>query len=1091
MRPSFSLARQAGKASRNGARNGARPKRTSAPKLNSTNLKNTTLPPAPLSTYYDPSNSSLDFTKPNHVLSQEIFDAARLRKKLRHSDPASAWTALHGNKVGEYKKQVARQVAASRVSLASTMAPLAVGDAVLLSLHSTNLHIIAAVPQSLESNIYTLVDHEGRVLFATKHHMKVRVPQVVPAALLASLQLVQREVKHPGIAPVGVPEPFHQKQGKKENTAEKTFDVDSEPVGDDFIVAQASAQLLTDTSVQTYIVPESARQVYADCITQISKTAHLKVLAFINKLDYVHRALQYDTGSVPRTSCKTFSVFETLSMVSHFSDTLAAVDGLKGLPDEYKAVNRQIRNLAVNSASTFAKDLPSHTRGNYVWLNHSASSYVAFLVAVLRLGRKWRLNVRQSTRTPISVDMMPLAKSVNAENALAALQGPGTASFAKAYKEYLVTGQRSPILAPGSSIVQAMKDFVAGNISNDPSLQSLMASLVRCIDKEVQGVVPPLGAPLYSYEYSRSRAYEIVMSFEDHGLRNPIQWDEAVGLASKDSPQDPTMFQQFYGYVDTALPTATTFEKQLEAGSVEGPLAKMLQLDFYGLDPMAKIRRPLGNVPVYCIDSATAHEIDDGISIQTNADSYTVTIHVANPTSYLRPDLAISQVAFQKGTTVYLPEGPSMMLPGLLSKVCGLNGNAETRTFAVEFDLAREAIDEYLDSMRDSNTKPALPPNCIAKTILLDLRRTARVKFYTVTNFPKGYTYEKVNAVLEDPTNTAKFTRNALEPGSHENNLFTLFHILTLLKHARVGLLNGLEFNLARPRISVDYTTGPGGHFKRLPKGYEVSVPLQGKSDTPVIRIETNDAQNDLSMSQQLVSNLMIAGNYAGSVVAMKNKLPIIYRTQQMDMADTVRQQVSDLSRRSYTTGQRFSVDEMSQVLSVLVLANFSTWAAHHESIGLTLYLNFTSPLRRFVDMVNHWQFQSWALGELPRWAQADLDVVASHLQGCEYMNKRAQAFSEQFWTGQFLRNYFVQQKPQPQIPFTFLLKSDAKHGDVRAECVGFGALRTTIVQTEFVSRQFALGRWRVGQVVAPRDFAVHKLDYMENEFAVEVFSAV
>lgn len=85
-------------------------------------------------------------------------------------------------------------------------------------------------------------------------------------------------------------------------------------------------------------------------------------------------------------------------------------------------------------------------------------------------------------------------------------------------------------------------------------------------------------------------------------------------------------------------------------------------------DVLSGLRRDWGDLPIYCIDEAGAHEIDDGISIE-NAEQpgeYWVHIHTANPGSQINPKSQLGRESEAKAGTLYVPEKVVGMLPGKL-----------------------------------------------------------------------------------------------------------------------------------------------------------------------------------------------------------------------------------------------------------------------------------------------------------------------------------------------------------------------------------------------------------------------------------------
>lgn len=1082
-------------------------------------------------TYFDPSNVTLDFSQSNSKLFTKIETDSKMRTQKRILDPAAAWLKVHDPKMAQVFRKMQRHLLHGRVSLNDNLSPLQVGDLVLLDTHSTLLHIIVAAPTSLNSNTYTFINNEGEITYGTKNFVRFRVPQVVPKQFLTALGLVVLEKKHQGIAPVGMPDSnfsrsktaLPQELQKKEDAEDtkQTSEASFSNTGDDFIVAQATSQLLTDTDVKTYIVPTSARKVFSDFLTNVSIVSFEKITAFSNKLEYFHKVLQYDENNNLIDAARTIPLFELFGLVSNFSETLTQIEKVKGSPDELRLMNSFVRKIRHESLTSFGKRLPVNTKTDFAESSHSISSYIAFIIALSRSSRMWKINTQKSTKTPISIDILPLLKSSLMESALEYLKKNGTNEFVSFYVNCHLGKKTMPQPPHYDSVVQMLKDFVVSNITNDHTMESVLGNLIRNIDItfEKKGLLK-LQHISYSYEYSKSRAFDIVMTLEKNGLKNPVHWSDALKLPKTGTSAESDLYEDYYNYVDSKFANKEDLQRMITKSTESSILTEpvidnyddsLLSLrdtavsnwihnDFYRDDPLSSIREDFGEIPVYCIDSETAHEIDDGISIHERDNHYVITVHVANPTSFIRPTSTLSEIAFSKGTTVYLPEGPTMMLPHIVSQMCGLNGEGKTRTFAIEYRLNKEDIDGYLQIVRKNPAKN--PTTSLSKKVMKLLTSSSQVKFFNVENVPKNFTYENVNKVLNDPRNIEKFSNDRLNDGTHEANLFKLFHISSILRHIRVGLGKGLEMDSNGCKINVEYTDEDipsSERFQNIQNGYKLIVPKGGHLVSPVITITKVVDQDSKSKSQQLVSNFMIAANYAGLVYAHKNKIPIVHRTQELGLEPTLEQELWRLSRSIYEGGKSISVEQKSQILSVITSANYEVSRKKHESLGLDSYLNFTSPLRRYVDMVNHWKLEDHMLqlqGKEPnddtaKPATGDLDYIASHLQSCEFTNKGAQKFSDWFWQATFLRNYFEMLENgeiQQEMDFHFLLRSDGKFGDVSAEVIGFNNLHTTIVQTPLLIEKFANGEYKIGQVISNPRFKVVKLDCIEQEFAIEIF---
>jgi hypothetical protein len=91
-----------------------------------------------------------------------------------------------------------------------------------------------------------------------------------------------------------------------------------------------------------------------------------------------------------------------------------------------------------------------------------------------------------------------------------------------------------------------------------------------------------------------------------------------------------------------------------------------MQNDHQFTDSMRVLRKDWRKLPVYCVDDATAQEVDDGVSIEGvegKGDEYWLHAHVANPTAFFERDHPLAKMARHMGESIYMPERAYMMLP--------------------------------------------------------------------------------------------------------------------------------------------------------------------------------------------------------------------------------------------------------------------------------------------------------------------------------------------------------------------------------------------------------------------------------------------
>lgn len=1147
------------------------------------NTRNLKRKPRPKPVYFDPANKTLDLTLPNRALWKQITADAASRMKLRYKQPAQNWSARFQHKdpkiplqnLDLLSQELHQQILQSSVSPDAVVAPLARGDVALVGENNeAELKLVVAAPTALTSDKFTFVNHAGEISHGSRHSVQWRVPGAVSLDTMDALAPVVRETKHLGIAPVGIPDaeflraaaslPEKLRRNRQESSANVEHGHFS-TAGDSFIVAQAAAQLLTDTDVNTWTVPTAARAVFGNLLAELGTRISREIPEMRRRLKAVYGELVRErigacggsgAAAAALDSSFSISVFELLERahqvklpeISKNRTPWAQEIALKESQVLDKARAEMCAASLIQKVVSEAKDesadqalgsadevgdfselhalasptkhgWESSTLGRPLRASRSqplgtfpSTSYIALLIGLSASPRRWKVNVLALSKSPVSVEVIPASKSLRIQKAIEYLASKGLKEFVNWFMASEKGDSRLCSSANVTLVLDLLKDHVAGNC-DDLQTHSVVGSLLRGIDQALLSKGLPF-RPVFAqrHEYSKSRAHEVITEAEKTFCVNPARWSTSLKLPGWGASPQADRDQAFFKLVDISFPDSKSLAAAL--GNVEQIEDNVLQKEscaqlspvslpddlarseFLSSDPLASIRADFGNVPVYCIDLATAHEIDDGIAFQTTPQLYIITVHVANPTVYLKQDLLVSQIAYERGTTTYLPEGPTMMLPDIVAKIAGLNGEQKTPTFAVEFSVPRGAADKYMSkAAKDSCLKPSEQSS---DEILACLRDSVKVKFYSVSNFPKNFTYERVNDVLNDAKNINKFSDGLLAESSHESNLFKLFHISSILSHIRLRNGNALDFGSGQAKVNVEYSDlqDPEGFFEKTKDGFRISLPSHDSLKSAVISVSHNVAQNSESKSQQLVSNFMIFANHLGALYASKNKINIIHRTQGLKLEPQLEQHLRALRKSLYEDNAKISVEQKAQILSFLTSANFEVPPKKHESLGLDQYANLTSPLRRFVDMVNHWQFQQHALelnglGEVANWSLPlhDLELAASHLQSRDLINKTNQRASDAFWQLTFLKHYFEMKsdgKIDDPIEFALLPTLDPKFGDVHAQLMDFPLVKCTMVKTEALTDLFSERKLLVGQVTSV-DFTVVTLDAVENDFVIEV----
>lgn len=1003
-------------------------------KQNQEKRKNHKLP------YMDLENRSLNLNMPNKDLVNIITKNSQMRmdnrfkklsdewiencERLAEQIPTHKWLDKFKSKglpkVELIKKEFEYYFERANFSARKIGHPILIGDLVVINEGSTDFFMVASCPEDLDSINYTYINSKGKIIFGPSALIKFRIPYILPRHFRRVIKsMVMLEQKTLDIPPIGISDKnntrsqqslppelrgsnshkMNQNKNQNQNGNSNSDTNDESPTSisnskpdklgtgdDDFIADQASSRLLTNSDVNTYVVPEAAREVYSKSLTKISIQSTDNYKALSTRLELLHRILQFDEKGDVQVSPRNISIFQIL----HFIKSLYIKQDFENFDyASLKRFSRLVKNqygdiAQLNKTSNLGK-VVTNTSNNPKPLDkietqsYDLPLYFAVLLNLRKQTRLWKINEQNLVNPITSVIILPISNKSKKDDLINHLKKND-----EQIVQYIVSKIRKPnhydnisdtideLIEPQyyHETIDLLKDFVIDNLHNDFEAETLVTTLIRKIDSHLQ-----LSDQYYSYEYGKSKCYDILQLLQEFQVKqyeNPVNWS----LPMEMNTTSTKLNQEYYKYLEEN--GMNQFKQLQEPNSV--PTNSLKIDDLYEQDPMKESRQEFED-PIFCIDSETAHEIDDGISIRDkNSNQYQVTIHIANPASYIQPTSSISQIALSKGVTTYLPEGPIKMLPDFISDLSGLGitrpKDNPIRTFAIEF-----VID------KDFNTKPLAE-------ILLQIETTGAIKFYNTYNYPKGYNYNHVDKILHSGEDQFK------------PQLDELYSISEKLKQIRIELGGAHDFEFDNNTVNVEYLSGNSNSSQ----SNQFNIKSDGSFELTMndVKIEMTSSTG-FSKSQVLVSEMMIIGNHLTSLIGKKNNIPIIYRNQIMNLPLKIVRQIKELSN-NLKPGEEFK--DMIKIIRIMNSAKIDGNNNGHESLGLQSYSQITSPLRRYSDLINQWQIQNKFNQK-----QSDFDFfnIINHLQARDLINKQHSRFSTRFWQGIMLREYFKLQHELPQ----------------------------------------------------------------------------
>jgi len=324
--------------------------------------------------------------------------------------------------------------------------------------------------------------------------------------------------------------------------------------------------------------------------------------------------------------------------------------------------------------------------------------------------------------------------------------------------------------------------------------------------------------------------------------------------------------------------------------------------------PAARARSDLRDLPFVTIDGADARDFDDAVLAEPDGSGgWTIRVAIADVAHYVRPGTALDREARRRGNSVYLPDRVVPMLPEALSNdLCSLRPQAPRAAM-----VAQITIDDS-GEMIAHHFERAL------------IRSAARL------------TYDQVQAWHEGRRDEAAIE---IDDGILAN-LFGAWQALDAARQAR----EPLALNLKERRVLLDEDGAPQAIVKR--------------------------AQ---SASQRLIEDYMIAANVAAAQTLTKAGRPCVFRVHDQpdpEKMDAVRDLANAVGTRlargqvlrprhfnallAHVSGTPDETMVNEAVLRSQAKAVYSTENIGHFGLSLGQYAHFTSPIRRYSDLLVH-----------------------------------------------------------------------------------------------------------------------------------------
>jgi len=440
--------------------------------------------------------------------------------------------------------------------------------------------------------------------------------------------------------------------------------------------------------------------------------------------------------------------------------------------------------------------------------------------------------------------------------------------------------------------------------------------------------------------------------YDDLVLDQPTGWQflQEIGILAPweiDAPYRLRMPE--YGY-------SRSFKTQTDSILAENEKAiqrikqARLKKSIAPMDGLKSLRKDWDDLTVYCIDDAKAHEIDDGVSIEPTdvEEEYWIHVHVADPASLFKCRSPLAEAAEEMVQTIYMPDQVVTMFPDeTVQAMLSMAPGRPTLTFSAKINSKGEILDHKIT------------PGTIRKVVYLTPATLATV---VGINPPK---IENVLSVGDSDVATAYnegvMSRSLTSPddlsATDKENLKLLVSVGARRRNY-ASLRGSINFDLPRPVVTV-----------KLDKALGVDEEINLRHSRhylkdPFISLEIVSPTSGPSTAEP-VANLMCLGSEVAAIWCKERNIPVIYRVTQQDPNKPDPGAYFRANVLPYVLrGEKPPMNVVADYVKVLGVVLPSSTPGPHVALGVDAYTKCTSPLRRYGDLVAHWQIEAALLHE-------------------------------------------------------------------------------------------------------------------------------
>ncbi|QOR73181.1 ribonuclease R [Cruoricaptor ignavus] len=372
-------------------------------------------------------------------------------------------------------------------------------------------------------------------------------------------------------------------------------------------------------------------------------------------------------------------------------------------------------------------------------------------------------------------------------------------------------------------------------------------------------------------------------------------------------------------------------------------------------------RRDMRETLTFTIDPKDAKDFDDALSIrQLENGNWEIGVHIADVSHYVKPGTLLDAEAFKRATSVYLVDRVVPMLPEVLSNdVCSLRPKEDKYTFSAVFEI-------------DDN----------AKVVKQWFGRT-------VTHSDRRFTYEEAQARIETGQ------------GDLAQEILVMDRLAKIMREERIK--NGaVTFDRSEVRFNLDENNEPVGVYFKISKDsnhlVEEFMLLANRKVSEFVSLKSNNQRSEKTFIYRIHDD-----PDPTKLAALQEFVSTFGYKMNISNSKRTTESLNQLLRDVKGKGEENMIETLA--MRSMAKAVYGTEPIGHYGLGFEYYTHFTSPIRRYPDIIAHRLLQHYLDGGKSV-NRDEIEDQAKHSSAMERLAADAERDSIKFMQVKFMEKH-------------------------------------------------------------------------------------